>query len=359
MTRQPKTDRSFRPWPQALNLVANLLSGADVIASGLTSEDWRTFTNLVVDRHRVAPMVLKAASDIGLEMPTEVAAAISSTANNDAAAALRQKAESFRVLSQLANAGCRPSVLKGWPLAEALYGSAGLRHAKDLDLYIAPHEIDLCIAVMADLGYEIDDEHRARIPFIDRPGFRQEFNDLSLYHAARDVQIEVHWRSYHFRGWPDLRNIPGALQDWPLDRTGLIVRVPSPTANLIYLSLHGQQHIWLRLKWLLDIARIFTSRDDAQLIGDLSAAREVGAGRAVIIAGHLAQVVLGSPLPSSWPVPDHAGTRAIERFRQLIADDDSAPGTLRARFHYYWMSLVLAESLSQRVGVLRTMPETR
>jgi hypothetical protein len=43
----------------------------------------------------------------------------------------------------------------------------------------------------------------------------------------------------------------------------------------------------------------------------------------------------------------------LRRYADGIADDGAAPGTRRARFNFYWVGLVMAEGLSQRLGVLR------
>jgi hypothetical protein len=244
-------------------------------------------------------------------------------------------------------------LLKGWPLAEELMGSAAARHSKDIDLYISPGELAACLDVLGGLGYEIDDEHRERAPLVGKAAFAAECNDLSLWHKEGRHQVEIHWRSNHFRGWADLREFSGEGREWPLDGTGIGVRIPSDTANLIYLALHGQQHAWARLKWLHDIALIMRRRDGASLTADLDAARRSGAGRAVVAALHLAHLVFGDAPPPAWPAPDRTARRMLRRFATGIAADGAAPGTRRARFDFYWVGLVMAEGLSQQLGVLR------
>jgi hypothetical protein len=244
-------------------------------------------------------------------------------------------------------------MLKGWPLAEELFGAAAERHSKDIDFYIAPDEIGACLDVLGGLGYEICSEHRDRTALVGRPALLAECNDLALWHEARQCQVEVHWRSNHFRGWPDLSELDDKERDWPLDDTGIRVRIPSGTACLAYLALHGQQHSWTRLKWLHDIALIMRSRDDAMLAADLEAARRVGAGRAVVTAVHLAHRVFGDPLPVGWPQPDWIARRMLRRFASGISADSAAPGKPRARFNFYWVGLVMAEGAAQRLGVLR------
>jgi hypothetical protein len=342
-------------WSAPLRLLIALLheSPDGPIRPGLSDADWDAFARLTVDRHRVAPAIRAALEARGVPVPGNVRATIEAAARDDGFAALAQKAESRRLLLALGARGLTPMLLKGWPLAEELFGSAGARHSKDIDLYIDPGEIAETVRVLGELGYAVDEAHRARARLMDRPAFVAEYNDLSLWNAEIGCQVEIHWRSNHFRGWTDLREAGGQDRTWPLDATGLEVRIPSPAANLAYLALHGQQHVWARLKWLFDIASILHGREEADLMEDLAMARRAGAGRAVIAAVHLAHRVFGAPLPQGWPRPGWIGRYMLRYFLRAIADDNSAPGTARARFGFYWVALMMAEDLVQRLGVLR------
>jgi hypothetical protein len=244
-------------------------------------------------------------------------------------------------------------MLKGWPLAEELLGSSASRHSKDIDLYVMPAEVRPVLEALEALGYEICDEHRGRKPLIGRPVLLTECNDLALWNDEKGCQVELHWRSNHFRGWTDLSEIDAQCRDWPLDETGIRVRIPSRAANLAYLALHGQLHSWSRLKWLHDIALIMRGRGPEELTADLEFARRVGAGRAVVGALHLAHRVFGDPLPAGWPAPDWIARRMLRRFANGIAIAAAAPGTLRGRFDFYWVGLIMAENFVQRLGVLR------
>lgn len=338
-------------WPAPLRALVAILAGRAVPV--LDGDGWDEFLRLAIDRHRVAPGLLETAAQGGIALPDRVRVALAAETRANAAMALRQKAESVRILGALEGAGCRPVILKGWPLAEELYGSAGLRHAKDLDIYIEPGEIDLTMAALDRLGYRVEATHEGRIPAFGLAAFRAEYNDLCLVSDAADTQVEVHWRNYHFRGWPELRDIPGAFVEHDLDATGISVPRLSPAANLAYLSMHGQQHLWARLKWLLDIARIVRQRPPAALAADLELARSVGAGRPVVLAVRLAGEVFGVPVPEFWPLPAPAERRVLDRFLALIASDRHDPGSFPAKLETYRLSMQLAETAGQRLGVLR------
>jgi len=340
-------------WPLALRYLVRLIAGQADPSERLGEADWDAFADLAIERHRIAPAVVAAVRDAGVVLPDRIAEALHREAAANLAQRLNQKAETVRILRRLEEKGCRPAVLKGWPLAEALFGTDAGRHARDLDLYVDAGEVEAAVEALLALGYAFHGEHVARQAVFADAAFQSEFNDLGLMNPETGVLVELHWRSTHFRGWTDLRDIPGAWDEMPVDGSGVTVRVPSATANLIYLSLHGQHHLWLRLKWLLDIARCLDMRPETDLLADLDVARKVGAGRAVVIAGHLAERVLGAPLPRDWPGLDSAGERAVGKFLQMIGDPDSAPGRRKARIQCYWTALWMAETPSQRAGVLR------
>ena len=356
-TGNQSAEEGFAGWPAPLTLLTALLRAEPMSGHepgpALDEDSWAEFADLVIERHRIAPAILGSLEAAGIKPPGSVLARLRSEARANAFMALANKAETARLILALADRNCDPVMLKGWPLAEELLGAAAERHSKDIDLYIAPDEIETCLDVLRGLGYEVCGEHQGRTALIGRRALSAECNDLALWNEARQCQVEVHWRSNHFRGWPDLREVDGERRYWPLDDTGIRVRIPTGAAFLIYLASHGQQHSWARLKWLHDIALIMRRRDGATLVADLQAARPAGAGRAVATAVHLAHRVFGDPLPVDWPEPDWIARRMLRRFASGIAADGAAPGRTRARFDFYWVGLVMAEGNAQRLGVLR------
>lgn len=344
--------KDIAAWPSSLRLLVSLLGANPPVRVALDRSEWDTFADLVIQRHRVAPAVLPALEAMETVPPAEVIERIRAEARSNAMDALVQKAETRRLVAGLAAHGCQPILLKGWPLAEEIAGSAAARHSKDLDLYIRLEELGPCYRLLAELGYRPVSDHLGRLPLLGGRALASECNDIAL-ERPDGQQVEIHWRSNHFRGWLDLRDVCGEGREWKIDNTGLSVRVPTFTGNLLYLSLHGQQHAWLRLKWLYDIALIVRQRGDSELQAALAAARAAGVERPLVGAVHLAQRVFGTRLPEGWPTPDRVTQRMLGRFLEGIGDEDALPGSPRARFDFYWGGFVMAETLAQRLGVLR------
>ncbi len=78
------------------------------------------------------------------------------------------------------------AVLKGEPLAEMLFDDGRLRLSVDIDLLVAPADLDDALARLADAGWTPPDP--------DAPFDAWGNNQRRLSHEQRDSKLEVHWR---------------------------------------------------------------------------------------------------------------------------------------------------------------------
>ncbi|MGF1501924.1 MAG: nucleotidyltransferase family protein [Paracoccaceae bacterium] len=330
-------------WPPALRALAAGLVGAP---AELAPADSDAFAVAAVRTHRVAGF-LAGAGRLPDGLSRQAADRIADAARCEAFAALRQKAETLRLVRRLAAA--RPVVLKGWPLAERLHGSAARRQAKDIDLLIASEALPDAVArLMAD-GYRPLPEHALRARLLGSAALIEECNDLALRQPDTGHEVELHWRSHHFRGWPDLADLPGAVE--PHGAADDAVRVPSDGAHLVYLALHGEAHLWLRLKWLHDV-RVLSLRRSTHLGEDLALAGRIGAGPALMRAIRLAGLIFGGACPEGGPAPNGRDARFAARCLALIGRGVE-PGSAPARRSFYQAALGRAEGPGQALGVLR------
>ncbi|MEM7507958.1 MAG: nucleotidyltransferase family protein [Pseudomonadota bacterium] len=337
-------------WPLELRALVSCLTGRT--PPPLDDDQWSAFEGLAVSRHRVAPLVLSHAPVDSL--PEATRAALQTAEAEAVLTTLAQKQETQRLLTALTQAGVEAVMLKGWPLAERLYANPGARQAKDIDLHIAPADLPTAVNLLTTLGYGPHPGHETRVKLAAEPApaLLQETNDIALIHSGGHI-VELHWRLTHLSGWLELSAIPSALEEHPLDSTGTTLKIPSDRASLIYLAVHGQLHLWGRLRWLMDIATLIEARDPAVLSDDLRVAEEVGAGRALRIAAALAARVFGTSMPPAWPTPNWLEARAVEHFLRLIAAPGGEPGQPHARLHYYLGIMGLGEGLTQRLAAPR------
>lgn len=326
---------------------------ASAAAFGMTDADWTDFVDLANARHRVAPAVAEAMEAGPVALPGPVVQAVRAEARANGFAALAQKTESLRLAGALEAVGIRAIWLKGWPLAEQLYGAAGRRHSNDIDILVDADQRLAAAQCLAEAGYAPTKGHRLRGRLIEHPAIEAECKDVQYRNAETRSVVELHWRTSHFRAWPEFRN----LNEEPRVLSGVAgparILVPGSLGQLVYLAGHGQQHLFGRLKWLLDIARLAGDRGPDRLGNDLRRAEAAGAGRSVRLALHLAHRVFGAPAPSAASNPPPSEARWADKILAQIADPGSEPGRVRARMGFYLWHLRMAGSPVRIAGVLR------
>ncbi|MBK0398124.1 nucleotidyltransferase family protein [Limibaculum sp. M0105] len=320
----------------------------DEIAQRLTPRAWGRFIDLAVKRHRVAPILSGALR--GVSIPGEVLEALQGAARDAGIAALRQKAETLRIVDALGSVGIRPALLKGWALAERLYGSAGMRQSRDLDLLVTDAEFDEAARELGRIGYVADFE-----PCSDEmalPPSARVSKDIELRLPGADFTVELHARSIAYRGWPGLDALDGGMLVQRIDQTGRTIMVPSPRGDLVFLSVHGLQHVFSRLRWLHDIATLIEGRSDAKLAEDLAAAISIDAGHFVRISALLAVLVFGSRWPSSWRRPALAERVAARLILGAIPGEGFAESGGIDAWRRVALKFLVAGTLSQRLSLL-------
>lgn len=145
-------------------------------------------------------------------------------------------------------------VLKGLPLAQRVYGHPLARMAVDVDVLVSAREFDAAREALLAAGYRLTTkfpETPARRRWHARIAQNQDF-------VGRGVAVELHWR---LCGNPRLFDAPF---DELHERRREVAIGGRPYATLgmddelLYLMCHGAGHGWASLKWLGDVAMIFS-----------------------------------------------------------------------------------------------------
>jgi hypothetical protein len=212
--------------------------------------------------------------------------------------------ELLRIIEKLSAIGIDVMPYKGLALAEMLYHDITLRQSGDIDLLIRPQDLPRIRTAVAELGY---------VPHAPLSAQEEQQYLKSGYECAFDSPagrnlLEVQWaiqpRFYAIDfDMPAIfqRAITVTVADHPL-------KTPSAADLLLILSAHAAKHVWDKLAWLCDIARLMSLPDlDWKWIA--SEARRLGIVRILWVTMLAANRLLDAPIPaaaqSSLP-PDSA-----------------------------------------------------
>jgi hypothetical protein len=150
-----------------------------------------------------------------------------------------------RTVSALDTAGIRVCVLKGPALGARLYADPEARPSMDIDLLVAPGDIEPAARVLRDAGYEGDSE--ASAAYLLRHAHHLHFLKPNM------PSVELHFHAY--AGFGVI--VPASTL---MDRStayrlndSIGVLVPSPEDEILYLAIHAAGHSFIRLLWLYDL----------------------------------------------------------------------------------------------------------
>lgn len=257
--------------------------------------------------------------------------------------ALRQAAETRRLLDLFARAGCRALVLKGQALSLQLYGRADLRMSSDIDFLVDPTMKTVAHNLMVKNGftpiYPVDVE---TLSFINK----------DQVYTSNKLRVELHWRLFDNQAL-----LPWSFDELWANRSSVILMESqeAPTLarhhHILYQALHGLKHGWRRARWLVDLT--VALQDDADRKALFALAQHYNLIPALAHTTRLAQSVFEVDLPI--PVPIRWHQRAIagridQRIRHLIGipmtpDDLDLATWAKQRFHEKLLDLLICPSL--------------
>ena len=192
-------------------------------------------------------------------------------------------------LRALDAARIRAVALKGPVLAERLYPDARARFSADLDLLVAPADLERATATLSALGYVAESG-----PSGDY--YRCHSHHIHLV-APRPPMIELHFRAY--AGFGVVVPAEGLVAASIPYRTarGLPTWVLAPEHEILYLAVHAAGHCFERLLWLYDL-RLLLQRDPSiDWTAVARHARRLGVATAVSFGCEILRRRLGVAIP--------------------------------------------------------------
>lgn len=246
------------------------------------------------ENNGVLPIVTQALVCVGDQIPAEGLAALKQSYQTNLHKALFLSREFVRVVDCLSQAGIEILPYKGLVLAETIYGDIALRQSGDIDLLIRGSDLTRVRDAVSQLGYVphlklSHDEEEAYL----RSGYECAFDG-----AAGQNLLEVQWAIQpHFYA-VDLDMEGLFRRGHKVTVAGTEVKSLSAEDLFIVLALHAAKHVWGKLIWVCDLARISKLPTlNWNWIG--ARAQELGIARIVQITLLLARELLEASVPAA------------------------------------------------------------
>jgi len=251
---------------------------------------WDAIVDLA-DRHGVQPLLFQALSDFENTIPREHFNALAQKYQTNVHKTLILSRELIRIVDALSALGLEVMPYKGLALAELAYGDIALRQSGDIDLFVRAHDLPRTRAALEKLGFM---PHllwsEAKEKLYVRSGYEYSFDGT----AGRNL-LEVQWAIQ-----PRFYAVDFDMEG--MFRRGVVIPVaghpmktPSAEDLFIVLSLHAAKHVWGRLIWLCDLARLMENQKvNWDQIG--SHARKLRIERILRVTLILANRLLGAPI---------------------------------------------------------------
>jgi hypothetical protein len=283
-----------------------------VLAAASRPIDWPRFLR-IVKRQRVEGLVSEALDRAKVRAPGGLIIDLKEDAHRIARQNLAFAAESLRLQRLFDSAGLTFLFVKGSTLDMLAYGSLGLKKARDIDLVIAPDEVERACTLLAETGYvrtspgpEVSPEHF--------PVWVRLCKETAWKHSRSGVVLELH------NGLVDnpalLRSV-GVHSARQLVEIAPGIRLPTLAHDELfaYLCVHGATHAWSRLKWIADLAALLKDRESDELERLYHRSLELGVGRCSAQALLLCETLVGLKLsaPIAAELNRDAGTRRLVR----------------------------------------------
>jgi len=314
---------------------------------------WK-FLFAMAERHGLQPLLYQALSGGRLAdeqaVPAEELHALQRAYQTNLHKALLLSRELIRIVDHLTALGIEVMPYKGLALAEALYGDIASRQTGDIDLLIRPRDLPRIRQAVGELGYK---PHLTLSPTHERAYLKSGY-EYAFDGAAGANLLEVQW-AIQPRFYAVDFDMDGLFRRAiVLTVAGHPMKTPSAEDLFLVLSVHAAKHVWARLVWLCDIARLMNLPNlNWEWIG--SQARELGVLRILQVTILLANRLLGAVTPAAAQqfLPEDPSAVALGEEIQNYIVSESAFNTESAA--YFRLMIRLRERPGDRLRFLQRL----
>jgi hypothetical protein len=310
--------------------------------------NWPSLFQLAED-HGVQPLLHQTLLGMSA-VPPEAMRALQQAHQTNLHKTLLLSRELIRIVEHLSSLRIEVIPYKGPSLAEAIYGDIALRQSGDIDLLIRSRDLPRVRKAVRELGYM----PHASFTETEERAYLQSGYEYAFDGPGGPNLLEVQWGIV-----PRFYSVDFDM-DGLFERTITISVAGQPMKNLSYedlflvLSVHAAKHVWGRLIWLCDLARLMCMRElNWDWIG--SQARDLGITHIIRVTMLLAHRLLHAEIPSTAEssIPnDLVAVKLTEEIEPQIARETSCDVESAV---YFRLMMRLRERRSDRLRFLHRL----
>jgi hypothetical protein len=313
---------------------------------------WKLLLDLS-ENHGLQPLLYRLLSNAPGTAPVPQMQLLERAHQANLLKALLLSRELIRALDALEAIGVEALPYKGLALAEAFYGDIALRQSGDIDLLIRPQDLPRVREAMRPLGYE---PHGSLSPTEERAYIKSGYECAFDAPAGRNL-LEVQW-AIQPRFYAVDYDMEGVFQRAVRSSVaGREMKTPSAEDLFLILAIHAAKHVWARLIWLCDLARIMNSSTlNWSWIG--SQAKQLGIVRLLRVSLLLVNRLLDESIPAaaeaSLPADPNADAMRQEIEAHILGNEDFNVES----FDYFRLMMKLRERRTDRMRFLTRLAFT-
>lgn len=258
--------------------------------------------------------------------------------------------ELIRIYDHLLSSGIEVLAYKGLALAEAVYGDMALRQAGDIDLLIQASDFPRIRDAVRELGYT----PHWQIPEAQERAYLKSGYECVFDGSAGPNLLELQWAIQPRFYAVDFDMVGLFRRAVTVPVAGHPMTTPCAEDLFIVLSVHAGKHVWGRLIWLCDFARIM-QRPDLNWNAIAAQAKDLHIVRIVRVSMLLANRMLAAPIPpaAEATLPQDAASEKLagDLESRIVGDTTFNVESV----HYFRLMLRLRELNSDRLRFLRRL----
>jgi hypothetical protein len=280
--------------------------------------DWDQMVSLA-NKHGVMPLFYRSLGLVDRKlMPQETMARLRMMYMQNAARNIRMAEELLRVLDALKDAGIKAVPLKGPVLAEQLYGDVALRQFSDLDILVSRKDADEALTVLEEKGYRSTSiDPRKERSEKKRAALLRSLHHYVMMNDCSRILIELHWQLSPKICRLNTNEVAIWDKTKKLRCSGKEVLSLESEDSLVFLCQHGARHLWKRLTWLCDAAKLMTF-DNTNYSLALEIARNAKNERVLILGTLLIERLMKVPIPENIVSRAKIDKELINLYYQIV-----------------------------------------